>query len=82
MFINQKVEMIPPPKPPVNILLADASVEQLDVLLSGLQDGVQVQLVTPEDDAVRMLADALNNPELDTLHVLGHGAPGEVILGV
>ena len=41
----------------------------------------RVQLVTPQDDAVRMLADALNTPELDTLHVLGHGAPGEVILG-
>ena len=66
---------------PVDILLADASVEQLDVLLQGLEEGVQVQLVTPQDDALALLADALNKPGLDTLHVLGHGAPGEVILG-
>jgi len=51
--------------------VADAFVEQLDVLLSGLKDGVQVRLVTPHDDAVAMLAEALNNPNLDTLHVLG-----------
>ena len=63
------------------ILLADASVEQLDVLLAGLRTGVIVKLVTGNDDAIQMFADALMHPRLDTLHVLGHGAPGEVILG-
>lgn len=63
------------------ILLADASVEQLDVLLAGLRAGVIVKLVTGNDDAIQMFADALMHPRLDTLHVLGHGAPGEVILG-
>ena len=63
------------------ILIADAHVEQLQVLLSGLRPGVHVQLVTTQDDAMDMLAQALADPELDTLHVLGHGAPGEVILG-
>ncbi|NBO41778.1 MAG: DUF4347 domain-containing protein, partial [Betaproteobacteria bacterium] len=80
MFTNTTDEIHAHPQS-VDILLADASVEQLDVLLAGLHDGVQVRLVTPEDDAILMLADALNTPELDTLHVLGHGAPGEVILG-
>ena len=63
------------------ILIADAHVEQLQVLLSGLRPGVHVQLVSSQDDAMDMLAQALADPELDTLHVLGHGAPGEVILG-
>ena len=63
------------------ILLADASVEQLDVLLTGLRAGVIVKLVTGNDDSIQMFADALMHPRLDTLHVLGHGAPGEVILG-
>ena len=63
------------------ILLADASVEQLNVLLTGLRSDVDVQLITPHDDAVGLMAQALATQHLDTLHVLGHGAPGEVILG-
>jgi len=63
------------------VLLADASVEQLDVLMAGLRPGVEVQLITPQDDALQAMAQVLSDPSLDTLHVLGHGAPGEVILG-
>ncbi len=63
------------------VLLADASVEQLDVLMAGLRPGVEVQLITPQDDALHAMAQVLSDPSLDTLHVLGHGAPGEVILG-
>ena len=63
------------------ILIADASVQQLDVLLAGLREGVKVNLITPDIDATQVLADALCEEGLDTLHVLGHGAPGEVVLG-
>lgn len=66
---------------PTEILLADASVEQLDVLIAGLRENVEVKRITTHDDAVAMLAQALSHPNLDTLHVVGHGAPGEVILG-
>ena len=66
---------------PVEILIADASVEQLDVLMAGLRENVEVKHVTPSDDAIAILAQSISRPNLDTLHVLGHGAPGEVILG-
>ena len=82
--MGNKCETDPVDKPSVRdqeILLADASVEQLDVLLSGLRTGVIVKLVTGNDDAIEMFAKALSHPRLDTLHVLGHGAPGEVTLG-
>jgi hypothetical protein len=59
------------------VLIADASVEQLQVLLSGLRDGVQVHLISSQDDAIGTIAQALS-ANLDTLHILGHGAPGEV----
>jgi len=63
------------------ILLADASVEQLAVLLDGLRPGVEVHLIHPHDDALALFAQCCAREHLDTLHVLGHGAPGEVILG-
>jgi hypothetical protein len=65
----------------LEILLADASVEHLHVLLNGLRPGVQICLITPQDNPIDYLADALSHSNLDTLHLLGHGAPGEVILG-
>jgi VCBS repeat-containing protein len=66
----------------LEILLADASVEHLNVLLNGLRPGVKVFLVNPQtNNSLDYLADALSQSNLDTLHILGHGAPGEVILG-
>jgi len=63
------------------ILIADASVDQLDVLLSGLRSSVQIRLLNPHDDVISLLVQAISSSNLDTLHLLGHGAPGEIILG-
>ena len=63
------------------ILIADASVDQLDVLLSGLRPSVQVRLLNPQDDVISLLVKTIASSNLDTLHLLGHGAPGEIILG-
>ncbi|MBT8519237.1 DUF4347 domain-containing protein [Polynucleobacter paneuropaeus] len=63
------------------ILLADASVEDLDVLLSGLSSNTELRLIHSGENSLETLANCLNHPALDTLHVLGHGSPGEVILG-
>ena len=62
------------------VLVYDPSVSQVDVLLSGLEAGVQPQAVTSHD-ALAQIEKALQQPGLKTLHVLGHGAPGEIILG-
>ena len=62
------------------VLVYDPSVSQVDVLLSGLEAGVQPQAVT-SNDALAQIEKALQQPGLKTLHVLGHGAPGEIILG-
>ena len=47
---------------PVEILLADASVEQLDVLIAGLRENVEVKRITTHDDALAMVAQALSHP--------------------
>jgi len=65
----------------LEILLADASVEHLHVLLNGLRPGVKVHLISPLDNPIDYFVNFLSLSNLDTLHILGHGAPGEIILG-
>lgn len=63
------------------VLIADASVEGLHVLLEGLQAGVQVLLIEPSQSFRSALEPLLIAPQLERLHLLGHGAPGQIRLG-
>lgn len=63
------------------ILIADAGVEDLDILLDGIDEGVTPWVVRPGEDAVGIVAAALEMPGLTTLHLLAHGAPGRIRLG-
>lgn len=63
------------------ILIADAGIANLDILLDGLQAGVQAWLVAPGDDAVGLLIEAMAMPGLTTLHLMAHGLPGAIVLG-
>ena len=57
------------------VLVYDPSVSQVDVLLSGLDSGVQPQAVT-SNDALAQIEIALQQPGLKTLHVLGQAEHG------
>ena len=63
------------------ILIADAGVEDLNTLLDGLDAGVATWLVQPGEDAVGQIIKAITTPGLKTLHLLAHGAPGQINLG-
>ncbi|MDP2902957.1 MAG: DUF4347 domain-containing protein [Methylovulum sp.] len=63
------------------ILIADAQVKDLDVLLSGLAPNVDAWLIQPGEDAMTSVFKALAMPGLSKLHLLAHGAPGEIRLG-
>ena len=63
------------------ILIADAGVEDLDTLISGLNEGVEAWLVQPGQDAIGLIINAISSPNLKKLHMLAHGAPGEIHLG-
>jgi hypothetical protein len=62
------------------ILVYDPSVDQVEVLLDGLSPEVRAIPVMAGQDPALVIDEALANPALRCLHVLGHGAPGEVIL--
>jgi len=63
------------------VLVYDPSVQQVEVLLQGLDAGVDAIPITAGDEPMKTLEQLMNDPQLARLHVLGHGAPGEVILG-
>ncbi len=63
------------------ILIADAKLEDLDILLAGLGADVETWLVQPGDDAVARIFTALATPGLSKLHLLAHGMPGGIALG-
>ena len=76
----------PSAKSPANpafkqVLVYDPSVEQVDVLLQGLDAGVDAIPITSGDEPMKTIEQLINDPQLARLHVLGHGAPGEIILG-
>lgn len=59
-------------------LLADNSVEGLAELLNGLNEGVGLVVLGAEDDPVKALVKVLVDPQLQVLHLLGHGSPGVI----
>lgn len=62
------------------ILFADSRVESISFLLERRRDDVRVVLVSEDQDAHAMLADALAEAP-KAIHILAHGEPGRVLLG-
>jgi len=62
-------------------LLYDPTVQDVTVLIAGLNPGVRAVAIPATDNPHEIIATALANPELKSLHLLGHGAPGEIMFG-
>lgn len=67
------------PHQAVELLIADASLADLDLLLDGVAVR-DIRLVGPECDASALLLAAFAGG-YDKIHLLGHGAPGSIRLG-
>ena len=63
------------------ILIADAQVKDLNILLAGVAPNVETWLVEPGQDALGLIFKALAQPQMTRLHLLAHGAPGEIRFG-
>ena len=64
------------------LLLIDAGLADLDILLSGLNQGVVPFVVQPDQDVLEVLEAALETASsFDTLALVAHGRPGEVLIG-
>lgn len=63
------------------MLIADAAVQDLNILLGGLAPNVRSRLIQSGEDGLGAIFDALAQPGLTRLHLLGHGMPGAIVLG-
>jgi len=63
------------------VIIYDPSVAQIDTLLDGLDVMVLPISVETIEQAKCVVHTLLNHPALETLHLLGHGAPGEIRFG-
>lgn len=63
------------------LLIADASVRDVNVLVAGLKQGIDCWMIEKDGGVQDLLKKAFNYNELSVLHLLGHGMPGLIALG-
>ncbi|MBF0462108.1 MAG: DUF4347 domain-containing protein, partial [Magnetococcales bacterium] len=70
------------------ILFIDSRVPDREILLQGVKPGVQVVILTPNQDGVQQIAQVLAQDmaapgatPFDAIHIVSHGEEGEVFLG-
>ena len=66
----------------LEIAFIDPAVESWQVLAAGVNPGVEVVVLDPTHDAIAQITQELSNrPETEAIHIVGHGAPGMMVLG-
>ena len=73
-----------PSKTPVansEVLLYDPSVQSVGILIDGMHDSVVAKPLVVGELVMSAIGQAISDPDIRCLHILGHGAPGEVHLG-
>ena len=64
------------------ILFVDPSVRDYWILLNGLRKGVEVVMLDAGRDGIEQIAETLRGRhDISAIHIISHGAPGEVFLG-
>jgi hypothetical protein len=66
-------------RPTTEVAFIDPAVADVDVLLGGLRSEVEPILLNATEPAPRQMASALaGRRDLEAIHIIAHGAPGEV----
>ncbi|MGF1496158.1 MAG: DUF4347 domain-containing protein [Elainellaceae cyanobacterium] len=64
------------------ICFIDTNVPDYEVLLKGVHPAVEVILLTPDQDGLHQITEALaTRPDISTIHIVAHGSPGTLHLG-
>lgn len=64
------------------IAFVDASISDYKSILSEIPETIEIVLVDGNRDGIEQIADVLQNREnIDAIHIISHGKPGELILG-
>ncbi|MEM9567636.1 MAG: DUF4347 domain-containing protein [Cyanobacteria bacterium P01_E01_bin.34] len=68
--------------PGVNLLFVDASVDNIDTLISQVKQGTQVIVLDSQTDGISQITDALSDHQnVSSLSVVSHGDSGQLQLG-
>ncbi|MEH2298469.1 MAG: DUF4347 domain-containing protein [Nostoc sp.] len=67
---------------PTQLLFIDATVNDIETLLQGALPGIEGHILSGEQDGVAQITQILQHrPEVNTVHIVSHGAPGCLYLG-
>ncbi|MEH2450965.1 DUF4347 domain-containing protein [Nostoc sp.] len=67
---------------PTQLLFIDATVNDIETLLQGALPGIEAHVLSGEQDGVAQITQILQHrPEVNTVHIVSHGAPGCLYLG-
>ena len=66
----------------LNLYFLDAGIADLDNLIAGLPDDAEIHLLNRQTDGIDQMLAAINGRKgLASIHILSHGAPGQIQLG-
>ena len=64
------------------IVFIDASLSDYHTLQTGIIESVKTVIISPEQDGIEQISQILQqHPQITTIHILSHGAPGCLYLG-
>ena len=64
------------------IVFIDASVSDYQTLQTGVVEGVETVILSPNQDGIEQISQILQqHPHITTIHILSHGSPGCLYLG-
>ncbi|MFM6751609.1 MAG: DUF4347 domain-containing protein [Dolichospermum sp.] len=64
------------------VVFIDSSLSDYQTLQAGVVEGVETVIVTPNQDGIEQITAFLQqHPQITTIHILSHGAPGCLYLG-
>ncbi|MDD1440431.1 DUF4347 domain-containing protein, partial [Dolichospermum sp. ST_sed3] len=64
------------------VVFIDSSVSDYQTLQTGVIEGVETVILSPNQDGIEQISQILQqHPQITTIHILSHGAPGCLYLG-
>jgi hypothetical protein len=63
------------------LVIFDSRVDDLDILLNGLQPGIEAYILHPETDGIAQISQILTLRPVNSLTLVAHGFPGGLQLG-
>ncbi|MDZ7949786.1 putative Ig domain-containing protein [Nostoc sp. DedQUE09] len=79
---TQSTQDLYEPIPATHLVFIDSQVENYQCLVAGVLPNTSVVVLDPDQNGIEQISQVLaTHREINTLHIVSHGAPGQVYLG-